>query len=195
MEGKEKKAVPVKLQEMRECAKCHCFSQEGYLLRDSQTARFVCAECYGEAREEYPVAQKVVELKRTALEALLSRNDRPGFHAGYLLGKKEIREDGEGFYIQASSILESSCLRGIACFFNQEDLRQIRKAIRERELSLVGIFRTCPGGIPEYNALDQKLLDDLNFDLIYLLIGGCSEIQVSVKDRQNRGREIGVILS
>ena len=43
---REKLAVPARPQESQECAVCHCFTQEGYTLRDRQTVRFVCAECY-----------------------------------------------------------------------------------------------------------------------------------------------------
>ena len=191
---REKIAMPVREQESRECAVCHCFTQEGCILRDSQMVRFVCGECYESLKEEYPLSKRVVRLDRAELKRTLFPENRPGFHAGYLMGKRETADDG--FCISVSSFLESvSPGRGTAHFFNQEDVLKIRSFSRETGTSVVGIFRTSPSGVPDFNSLDEKILDDLLLDIVYLITGGVSEIQTAVKYRPNREEEIGVIFS
>ena len=51
-----------------------------------------------------------------------------------------------------------------------------------------------PSGIPEFNSLDEKILDDMLVDAVYLIAGGASELQTAAEDRQNRNGEIGVVL-
>ena len=190
---REKLAVPALPQESQECAVCHCFTQEGYTLRDRQTVRFVCAECYENVRAEYPPADRIVCLDGAELKRTLFSDGRPGFRTGYLMGKKESTESG--YCITVSSLLEStSSGGGAARFFNKEDVLKIHKHSRETGDAVVGIFRTSPSGIPEFNSLDEKILDDMLVDAVYLIAGGASELQTAAEDRQNRNGEIGVVL-
>ena len=91
---REKLAVPARPQESQECAVCHCFTQEGYTLRDRQTVRFVCAECYENVRAEYPPADRIVCLDGAELKRTLFSDGRPGFRTGYLMGKRKARKAG-----------------------------------------------------------------------------------------------------
>ena len=48
---------------------------------------------------------------------------------------------------------------------------------------------------PDFNLLDNKTLDDMLMDIIYMIVGGNSEIQIAVKDKHSQVDEIGVILT
>lgn len=89
-----KVAMTAHLSEHQECTVCHCFASNGYILRDYSMSRFVCNECYPGLSAEYPVAEKIVEIKRSALERIIPEGKKPGFHAGYLMGKKESNDSG-----------------------------------------------------------------------------------------------------
>lgn len=187
-------AMPVHLPELQECTACHCFTDTGYMLRDSSMSRFICEECYdADLAVEYPLARKVVEIDKTALESIVQNGRKPGFHAGYLLGKKLSAGEG-GYKLEVSAFLDSiQSGKGTACFFNKDDMLRIRKLSHEKSVSVVGIYRTNPSGSPEFNDLDRKTLADLLLDIVYMVVGGSSEIQVSVKDRSPDADEIGVV--
>lgn len=189
-----KVAMVAHLNEHQECTSCHCYTSTGYMLKDSSLSRFVCDECYPGMSSEYPLALKVVEINRHALSNLVPEGKKPGFHAGYLMGKKEIA--GSGYKVKITSFLDSvQANRGSTCFFGKDDALRIRKISKEQGFSVVGIYRTSPSGSPDFNLLDNKTLEDMLFDIIYMVIGGCSEIQIAVKDKTGTFDEIGVILS
>ena len=181
------------LPEHQECTACHCFANNGYFLRNNAMSRFVCEECYPAFASEFPVASKVIEVNRAALTNLVPDGKKPSFHAGYLLGKKDLT--GDGYKITVSCLLNSAqSIRGTTQFFNKEDALRIRKASKEQGVSIIGIYRTSPSGSPDFNLLDQKTLNDLLFDIVYMIIGGCNEIQIAVKDKSSDSDEIGVVL-
>jgi hypothetical protein len=186
-------AMAAHLPEHQECTSCHCFTRNGYYLRDSSMARLVCGECYSTFGSEYPLADRIVEIRREELEKIAPEGKKPGFHAGYLMGKKETTDTG--FRIRVDRFIESVCAGGTGAFFNKEDALKIRIMSRQSGQSVVGLFRTSPSGSPDFNVLDDKTLDDMLLDIIYLIVGGSNEIQIAVKDKHSRGEEIGVILS
>ena len=99
-------AMITRLPEHQECTSCHCFSQNGYMLRDSNMARFVCEECYEtNGSRDYPLAAKVVELNMNAIEQIAPEGKKPGFHAGYLMGKKEVT--AAGYKIVVEKMIDS----------------------------------------------------------------------------------------
>ncbi|CUN00367.1 Uncharacterised protein [Allocoprococcus comes] len=51
-------------------------------------------------------------------------------------------------------------------------------------IAIVGLYRTSPSGSPDFNLLDNKTLDDMLMDIIYMIVGGNSEIQIAVKDKR-----------
>ena len=187
-------AMFTSLPEHQECTVCHCYANKGFCLRDDSMSRFICEDCYSIWSSEYPVASKVVEIDKTALESLTPEGKKPGFHAGYLMGKKESFENG--YKITVVSFLDSiQSNRGTTSFFNKDDILRIRRISKEQGLIMIGIFRTSPSGSPDFNLLDNKTLDDLLLDIIYMIIGGCSEIQIAVKDKSRASDEIGVIIA
>lgn len=187
-------AMIANLPEHQECTACHCFTNTGYMLRDNSLSRFVCEECYPGMSSEYPVAAKVVEINRHTLSSLVPEGKKPGFLAGYLMGKKEVT--GSDYKITVSSFLDSvQADRGTTCFFGKDDALRIRKISKDQGLSMVGIYRTSPSGSPDFNLLDNKTLDDMLLDIIYMIIGGCNEIQIAVKDKHGASDVIGVVIS
>ena len=113
-------AMITRLPEHQECTSCHCFSQNGYMLRDSSMARFVCEECYETTgRRDYPLAAKVVEVSMNAVEQIAPEGKKPGFHAGYLMGKKEVTD--AGYKIVVKKMIDSvQAGRGTANFFTKD---------------------------------------------------------------------------
>lgn len=187
-------AIIANLPEHQECTACHCYTSTGYMLKDNSLSRFVCEECYPDMSTEYLAATKVVEINRHALSSFVPEGKKPGFHAGYLMGKKEVTENA--YKIIVSSFLDSiQGDRGTANFFGKDDALHIRKISKDKGLSVVGIYRTSPSGSPDFNLLDNKTLEDMLFDIIYMIIGGCSDIQIAVKDKSGSSDEIGVIIS
>lgn len=184
-----------RLPEHQECTSCHCFSQNGYMLRDSSMARFVCEECYETTgRSDYPLAAKVVELSMNAIEQIAPEGKKPGFHAGYLMGKKEATD--AGYKIVVEKMIDSvQAGKGTANFFTKDDVMNLRKISRAEGIAIVGLYRTSPSGSPDFNLLDNKTLDDMLMDIIYMIVGGNSEIQIAVKDKHSQIDEIGVILT
>lgn len=188
-------AMITRLPEHQECTSCHCFSQNGYILRDSSMARFVCEDCYETSgSRDYPLAAKVVELEKDVIAQITPDDKKPGFHAGYLMGKKEVTD--AGYKIVVEKLVDSvQTGKGTANFFNKDDVMNLRKISRADGSSIVGLYRTNPSGSPDFNLLDNKTLDDMLMDIIYMIIGGNSEIQIAVKDKHSQIDEIGVILT
>ena len=188
-------AMITRLPEHQECTSCHCFSQNGYILRDSSMARFVCEDCYETTfSRDYPLAAKVVELWKNAIDQIAPEGKKPGFHAGYLMGKKEVTD--AGYKIIVEKLIDSvQTGKGTANFYTKDDVMNLRKISRAEGVSIVGLYRTSPSGSPDFNLLDNKTLDDMLLDITYMIIGGNSEIQIAVKDRHSQLDEIGVILT
>ena len=187
-------AMTAHLPEHQECTACHCYTSAGYMLKDNSLSRFVCEECYSGMSSEYPLAAKVVEINRRTLSSLVPEGKKPGFQAGYLMGKKDVA--GSDYKITVSSFLDSiQADRGTTCFFGKDDALRIRKISKDQGLSVVGIYRTSPSGSPDFNLLDNKTLDDMLLDIVYMIIGGCNEIQIAVKDKHGASDEIGVVIS
>ena len=184
-----------RLPEHQECTSCHCFSQNGYILRDSSMARFVCEDCYETSgSRDYPLAAKVVEVGKNAIDQIAPEGKKPGFHAGYLMGKKEVTD--AGYKIVVEKWVDSvQTGKGTANFFNKDDVMNLRKISRAGGISIVGLYRTSPSGSPDFNLLDNKTLDDMLMDIIYMIIGGNSEIQIAVKDKHSQLDVIGVIFT
>lgn len=188
-------AMITRLPEHQECTSCHCFSQKGYILRDSSMARFVCEECYETTgSRDYPLASKIVEMSKTTLLQIVPEGKKLGFHAGYLMGKKEVT--ATGYKIVVEKLIDSvQTGKGTANFFTKDDVMNLRKISKVEGISIVGLYRTSPSGSPDFNLLDNKTLDDMLMDIIYMIIGGNSEIQIAVKDKHSQIDEIGVILA
>ena len=188
-------AMITRLPEHQECTSCHCFSQNGYILRDSSMARFVCEDCYETSgSRDYPLAAKVVEVGKNAIDQIAPEGKKPGFHAGYRMGKKEVTD--AGYKIVVEKWVDSvQTGKGTANFFNKDDVMNLRKISRAGGISIVGLYRTSPSGSPDFNLLDNKTLDDMLMDIIYMIVGGNSEIQIAVKDKHSQVDEIGVILT
>ena len=160
-------AMITRLPEHQECTSCHCFSQNGYMLRDSSMARFVCQECYETTgSRDYPLAAKVVEVSMNAVEQIAPEGKKPGFHAGYLMGKKEVTDTG--YKIVVDKMIDSvQAGKGTANFFTKDDVMNLRKISRAEGVAIVGLYRTSPSGSPDFNLLDNKTLDDMLMDIIY----------------------------
>ena len=85
-------AMITRLPEHQECTSCHCFSQNGYMLRDSSMARFVCEECYETTgRSDYPLAAKVVELSMNAIEQIVRKAKSLDSMRDILWGKRRLQ--------------------------------------------------------------------------------------------------------
>ena len=186
-------AMITHLPEHQECTSCHCFSQNGYTLRDSSMSRFVCENCYEDARRDYPLATKVVELNMNSIDQLVPEGKKPGFHAGYLMGKRENTDTG--YKIEVKKLIDSvQSGKGTANFFIKDDVMNLREISKAEGITVVGIYRTSPSGSPDFNLLDDKTLNDMLMDIIYVIVGGNSEIQIAVKDKNTQIDKIGVIL-
>lgn len=188
-------AMRVCLPEHQECTICHCYTKEGYMLRDSNMFRLVCEECYHTVADQYPAAEKVVEIRKSALNAMMSGGRKTGFHMGYLMGRRESTPNGYKICVDRflESIQEQG--RGTVSFFNKNDTMLIHRESKEKGTSVVGLYRTSSKGTPDFNYLDQKTIEDVIFDIVYMVIAGNSEIQIAVRDKQNHSDEIGVVLS
>ena len=188
-------AMIARLPGHQECTSCHCFSQNGFILRDSSMARFVCEECYETTfSRDYPLAVKVVEVNMNAVEQIAPEGKKPGFHAGYLMGKKEVADTG--YKIVVKKMIDSvQAGKGTANFFIKDDVMNLRRISKSEGISVVGLYRTSPSGSPDFNLLDNKTLDDMLMDIIYMIVGGNSEIQIAVRDKHSQVDEIGVILT
>lgn len=174
---------------------CHCYTKDGYMLRESNMFRFVCEECYETAAAQYPAAKKVVEISKQALNAMMPDGRKPGFHMGYLMGRRENTADG--YKIRVDRFLESiqEQGRGTVSFFNRNDTMLIRREAREKGTAVVGLYRTSANGTPDFNYLDKKTMRDVLFDIVYMVVAGNSEIQIAVRDKQDQDDGIGVVLS
>lgn len=84
-------AMITRLPEHQECTFCHCFSQNGYMLRDSNMARFVCEECYKTSgNRDYPLAAKIVELSTNAIEQIAPEGENQAFMLAILWEKRRL---------------------------------------------------------------------------------------------------------
>lgn len=187
-------AIITHLSEHQECTSCHCFSENGYILRDSNMARFVCENCY-EMNEssDYFLARKIVEIKKNIINQIAPATEKVGFHAGYLMGRR-INSD-VGYRVVVEKIVDSIQYgKGTVNFFNKEDVINIKKISNSEGLALVGIFRTSPSGTPDFNLLDNKTINDMLMEILYMIIGGNNEIQIAARDKNSQSDEIGVIL-
>lgn len=176
-----------------ECTACNGYAQDGYMIHDENSARFVCEECYEALKNEYPVLSSVVEIEKSALSGIVKDGEKVMFTAGYLLGSREIFNGG--FKVTVKHVLE--CDRGekgTAMLFSTADVVRLMRFRAEHACQLVGVFRTNPSGDPSFNSLDNKIVSDMTGDNIYAVIAGNKEMQVAVKDKNHGENEIGVVL-
>ena len=183
--------MPKMLTELRECTCCHGYTQIGYELRDNNVSRFVCDECYRNYTAEYPMCGNMIEITRDLLSMIAPNDKKPTFQAGYLLGKKEVVDGVQKLVISDYM----NCLppgKGTITFFASDDVIKIRKKAKEKGNVVVALYRTSPSGSPDFNLLDTKVIGDMVNVLPYVIIGGCSEIQISVRDKNYPQYEYGV---
>ena len=178
------------LPESIECTGCHCHTVNGYRLRSGSSTRFVCESCFDALYGEYPLASHVVVFPREGLAALLSEG-RVGFKAGYLLGRKE--EGADGCTITVTELLEAAGSRSTVAFFGPEDIRAIRQKCTGGS-ALVGLFRTDPSGSGEMNDLDTRTAEGLLMDVVYAVIAGGGDDQITVRDRHRAADNYGVLI-
>lgn len=185
--------MPKALTELKECTCCHGYTQTGYELRDNNVSRFVCDECYQNYAEEYPMCGNMIEISRKLLSLITPNDKKPIFQAGYLLGKRET-VDGVQKLVVTDHL---NCLpsgKGTISFFAPDDIMKIRKKSREKGNVVVALYRTSPSGSPDFNSLDTKTIGDMVNVIPYVIIGGCSEIQISVRDKNYPEYEYGVTI-
>lgn len=186
-------AMRAKLTEHQECTGCHCHAKEGYMIKSDSLTRFVCVECYRELTNEYPLSNFTVFISRGELAKLIQEDRKPSFKAGYFLGKRE--GEADNYSVTVTECIESSHPgRGTVDFFSIDDVMTIRKKCRQSGLSLVGIFRTSPSGSPDFNLLDNKTVNDMLFDVVYVVIGAISEAQIAARDKLHSADEFGVVI-
>ena len=187
-------AMRAKLTEHQECTGCHCHAKEGYMIKSDSLTRFVCEECYRELAGEYPLSNFTVSISREELAKLVPEDRKPSFKAGYFLGKRE--GDKSNYSVTIPECIESTHPgRGTVDFFSIDDVMTIRKKCRQSGLSLVGIFRTSPSGSPDFNLLDNKTVEDMLFDVVYVVIGAISEAQIAVRDKLHSTDKFGVVIT
>lgn len=187
-------AMRAKLTEHQECTGCHCHAKEGYMIKSDSLTRFVCEECYRELAGEYPLSNFTVSISREELAKLVPEDRKPSFKAGYFLGIRE--GDNSNYSVTITECIESTHPgRGTVDFFSIDDVMTIRKKCRQSGLSLVGIFRTSPSGSPDFNLLDNKTVEDMLFDVVYVVIGAISEAQIAVRDKLHSTDKFGVVIT
>ena len=187
-------SMRAKLTEHQECTGCHCHAKEGYMIKSDSLTRFVCEECYHELANEYPLSNFTVSISREELAKLIPEDRKPSFKAGYFLGKHE--GDTFNYFVTVTECIESTHPgRGTVDFFSIDDVMTIRKKCRQSGLSLVGIFRTSPSGSPDFNLLDNKTVEDMLFDVVYVVIGAISEAQIAVRDKLHSTDKFGVVIT
>lgn len=185
--------MPKTLAELKECTCCHVYTQTGYELRNNNVSRFVCDECYQNYATEYPICGNMIEINRSVLSRIAPNEKKPSFQAGYLLGKKDT-VDGV-LKLVVTDLL--NCLpsgKGTISFFAPDDIMKIRKRTKENGTVIVGLYRTSPSGSPDFNSLDTKTIADMVNVMPYVIIGGCNEIQISVRDKNYPEYEYGVTI-
>ena len=164
------------------------------MIKSDSLTRFVCEECYHELAGEYPLSNFTVSISREELAKLIPEDRKPSFKAGYFLGKRE--GDNSNYFVTVIECIESTHPgRGTVDFFSIDDVMTIRKKCRQSGLSLVGIFRTSPSGSPDFNLLDNKTVEDMLFDVVYVVIGAISEAQIAVRDKLHLANEFGVVIT
>ena len=185
--------TPKQLRELNECTSCHGYTKTGYELRDNNVSRFVCDECYHEYANDYPICKNMLEINHNVLEKIVPNEKKPIFQAGYFLGT---REQTSG--IEKLTVTEHlSCLpldKGSATFFSPDDVMKIRKITKEKGYTVIALYRTNPSGSPVFNALDTKTISDMINVMPYVIVGGSSEIQIAVRDKNYPAYEYGVTI-
>lgn len=190
----KKIAMRANLAEHQECTGCYCHSKEGYMIKSDSLTRFVCEECYNELSGEYPLSKFNVTISREELTKLVPEDRKPSFKAGYLLGKREGNDDN--YVVTIDECMEISHPgRGTIDFFGIDDVMAIRKRTKQSGLALVGIFRTSPSGSPDFNLLDNKTVEDILFDVVYMIVGAVSEAQIAVRDKHHETEEFGIVIT
>jgi len=185
--------MPKKLTELKECTCCHGYTKTGFELRDNTASRFVCDECYQRSASEFPICGKMVEINKELLGKIVPSEKKPSFQAGYLLGKKETRDGLEKLTVtEYHNCLSTN--RGTVAFFAPDDVRTIRKISKEKNCILVALYRTSPSGSPDFNSLDTKTITDMVNVMPYVIIGGGSEIQIAIRDKNYPEYEYGVTI-
>lgn len=185
--------MPIRLKELKECTCCHGYTQAGYELRDNNVSRFICDECYQNYSTEYPICGNMLEFDRGVLCKIVPNEKKPLFQVGYLLGKKETIEG-----VEKLSITECiNCLpadKGTVVFFSPNDVKKIRNISKQNACSVIALYRTSPSGAPDFNSLDIKTIADMVNVMPYVIIGGASEIQIAVRDKNYPNQEYGVTI-
>lgn len=186
-------AMCAQLTELQECTGCHCYTKEGYMIKSDNLTRFVCKECYRGLTSEYPLSNFTVTISRDELAKLIPEDRKPSFKVGYFLGKREGGADK--YTVTVTECIESfNPGRGTVAFFSNDDVKIIRKKCRQSDLSLVGIFRTNPSGSPDFNLLDNKTIEDMLIDVVYVVIGAISETKIAARDKLHSTNEFGVVI-
>lgn len=186
-------AMPKVLSELKECTCCHGYTQTGYELRDNNVSRFICDECYHNNAEEYPMCGNMVEISKTLLLSIAPNEKKPSFQAGYLLGKKET-VDGIQKLVVTDYLNSLQSGKGTVMFFAPDDIIKIRKRAKEKGNAVIALYRTSPSGAPDFNSLDSQMIADMVSEIPYVIIGGCSEIQIAVRDKNYPDYEYGVTI-
>ena len=52
-----------------------------------------------------------------------------------------------------------------------------------------------PSGSPDFNLLDNKTVEDMLFDVVYVVIGAISEAQIAVRDKLHSTDKFGVVIT
>lgn len=190
----KKIASPVQYSDLKECAICHGYSDNGFILKDKSIARFVDKDCYCNVVNEYPIANRTIEIKRSVLNSIVPEKSKPLFQVGYLFGCKD--QSGSGYKIVISSFHECSNYNSTTVYpYNREDTMLIRKKRINEKQFLVGMYRTSPSGDANFNNVDIRNLKDFLLDIPYVIIAGSCEIQISAKDKNYINDEIGIVIN
>ena len=191
----EKIGIPSGVQSnMRECSNCRGYTDRGYFLQRPSSTQFVCEDCYEQFfREEYPLAQYVVQIPRRFLDSLFGESEKISLKAGYLLGRVEQTTDDTTITVDGM-LPVSRDGNGYISFFTPADHINIKKNISAGNHQLVGLYRTIPGGECVFNALDQALVMDMRKDLVYIIIAGKKQGMVSGMSKRFSPQETGVVI-
>ncbi len=183
--------IPKRLRELKECTGCHAYTQSGYELRDNNSTRFVCEDCFRNVAAEYPLCGYLIEICRNVIERIVPEGKKPSFQAGYLLGKKE--DSGGLVKLTVTEYLNSlSSDKGTVTFFSPDDVGKLRRLSKEKSCSVIAIYRTSPSGSPDFNSLDTSTVSDMVNAMPYVIVGGTGEIQISARDKSYPDYEYGV---
>ena len=190
----KKIAAPIHYSDLKECAICHGYSDNGFILKDKSIARFVDKDCYRNVVNEYPIATKTIEIKRTVLNSIVPERSKLLYQVGYLFGCKY--QSDSGYRIVISSFHECSNYITTTVYpYNREDIMLIRRKRINENQNLVGMYRTSPSGISDLYNVDLRNRKDLLLDIPYVIIAGSSEIQIRAIDKNFISDEIGIVIN